>query len=113
MMLDIHELLTDMLGAAESAIKTDFVKFAPEIKEGIKQTLRNIAERLVQIEKLKLSHDITEREAKQLIEMQKENAKIELLTLEGLSEILIQDALSAAFKIISGVVNKALGWALL
>jgi uncharacterized membrane protein len=72
-----------------------------------------MAQTLSHIEELNGAGKITKDEAGALVGMQKHAMQAVLLTVEGIGLVAAQQAINSAMGAISGIVNKALGWALI
>jgi hypothetical protein len=106
--LDVQELLKAMLEAAQGEFKEKW----PTIKDFAKSELEKLANTLVQIGKLKATGQITEGEAKILLEMQKNTARTVMLTLEGMGLLLVEAAINSALAVVKDTVNGAVGFVL-
>ena len=95
------------------AARTVFSDGWPDIKELAEGEIKSIADALKTIEKLRLQGKISQRQAKLLIKMKRNSAKIMLLTVEGLGVVVVESAINSATKVIRDKVNGALGFALI
>jgi len=109
MAINVGDLLSEMAVVAEHA----FAQKWPEIREFAQTELKGIAESIALIERLNLAGQISEEQAKLLLQMKKNTATIVLLTLEGLGIIAVEAAINAALGVIKDTVNEALDFALL
>jgi hypothetical protein len=107
--IDVDQVLTGMLGAAQGVFNEKW----PEIKDYAEAEFEKLAKTLIQIELLRLRNQISEGEASVLFEMQKNTARAVMLTLEGMSLLLVEGAINAALAVVKDTVNSALGFALL
>jgi hypothetical protein len=107
--IDTKEILSGMLTAAQGVFKDKW----PGIQDYAEGELEKLARTLAQVEMLKLRDQITEGEASVLLEMQKNTARAVMLTLEGMSLVLVEGAINAALDSVKDTVNTALGFALL
>ena len=113
--LDVQALTTQMLGAAVPILKTG----ATSIESFAKAEFTQIAQRIVSIgEQLAegaagLPGGIDEDQARLLLDMQKHASRSALLTVQGLGLLVVEQAINTALDVVSGTVNKALGFALL
>jgi hypothetical protein len=105
----IQDVITSMIGAAKGA----FGRKWPGIKNFAEAEFEKLARTLVQIETLKSSGQISEAEASVLLEMQKNTARAVMLSLEGMSLMLVEAAINAALAVVKDTINTALGFALL
>jgi hypothetical protein len=109
MAIDIQQLLTPMLNAAKAVIGKKW----PDIQTYAETEFKKIGENILMIEKMKLQGNVTEPQAKILMDLQKNASRAVLLTLEGVGLIAAEQAINAALGAIRDVVNKAIGFALL
>lgn len=109
MSLDMNALFNSMLAAAEGVVKDKW----PTTRQYFESETRMLAERLASIEKMRLAGTISESRAKLHLEFQKESYETVLLAVEGLNQLLIEEALNAALAVVKDTVNTALGFALL
>lgn len=109
MSINTAEIIEKMLFATKEVFDDKW----PEIKDYTKAEVSQFAKRFVEIEKLRKTDGISEERAKSHIEFQKEAWKTVLLAVEGLSLLLIEQAISAALNAIKDIVNTALGFTLL
>lgn len=107
--LNVGNLLKDMLNAAKPLLK-DYWK---EVKPYVEKESKNFLTNLAMIAKLKLQGQITEKEARLHIEIQKSSFRTVLLAVEGLGIIAVENALNAAIGAIKKAVNTGIGWSLL
>lgn len=107
--IDVQQILTSMLGAAQGV----FGEKWPDIKDYAETEFEKLAKTLVLIETLKLKNQISEGEASVLLEMQKNTARAVMLTLQGMSLLLVEQAVNAALAIVRDTVNTTLGFTLL
>src|SRR5689334_21706001 len=105
MALDISAITKEMLGAALPILASGGEK-AVEYAEA---QFKKIALQIVSIGEDYATGKLTEDGAKALLEMQENSTKIVLLTVEGLSLIVVEEAINAALSVVKGVVNTALG----
>lgn len=107
--LNVDLLTKDMALAA----KETFGKQWPEIREFAKTEMKLIAEGLVTIKILYASQQISRQQARLLIDMKKNAAEIIMLSVKGMSELMVEQAINAALDVIRTTVNKSLKFALL
>lgn len=105
--LNVQELLESMLEAAKSV----FLEKWPKIKDYAEPELEKLAITLVQIGKLKATNEISEGEARVLLEMQKNTARTVMLTLEGMGLLLVEATINSALAVVKDTVNGAIGFA--
>jgi len=109
MSIDVNDLLGKMLGAAKGVLSEKW----PEIRDYAETELKGIAEGIALIERLHLSQSITDEQARLLLDMKKNTAKIVLLSIEGLGLLAVEQAINAALNVVKETVNRALKFALL
>lgn len=109
MSIDTNEVIEKMLAAAESIFKGKW----PEIQEYAESEAKIFAERLVTIEKLRANEVISEKRAKSHIEFQKEAWETTLVSVLGINQLMVEEALNAALDAVKDIVNTAVGLRLL
>lgn len=107
--IDVSGVVSSMLAAARGVLGEKW----PALKEYAQAEMEKLARTFVQIETLYKKNQITEGEASVLFQMQKNTARAVMLTLEGMSLLLVEQALNAALAVVKDVVNGAIGFALL
>lgn len=107
--INVEQLLTSMLGAAQGVFGDKW----PDVKDYAETEFEKLAKTLVMIETLKLKNQISEGEASVLLEMQKNTARAVMLTLQGMSLLLVEQAVNAALAVVKDTVNTTLGFTLL
>jgi len=109
MSLDAGELASKMLEAFKGTLSGKW----PDVQYYVEAESKKLAENFVMIEKLKLSGEITEEQAKLHHEIQKNASRSVLLTVEGLGLVVVEQAINAAMDVLKETVNGALDFALL
>ncbi len=109
MALDVDSLATPMLNAALPLLKQD----ASDAESFAKTEFTKLAQTLVSIEAQLAAGQITQDQASLLLDMQKNASRAVLLALKGMALVAAQNAINAALGAIGGIVNKALGFALI
>lgn len=109
MSLDIGELASSMIGAFKAELSDKW----PDVKEYAETEAKKLAENFAMIERMKLSGEITEEQAKLLHDIQKNASRAVLLAVEGLGLIAVEQAINAAMNVLRDTVNGALDFALL
>ncbi len=109
MALKASDLVKQMLTAAKGEVEDKW----PEVKVYAETESKKLAQTIVMIEKLKLSGQITKKQAEILLDMQKQTSRVVLLTIEGLTLLAAEAAVNAAIKSIRDAVNDAIGWKLI
>jgi len=95
------------------AFKTSLADNWPEVKDYAKAESKKMAESLVMIEKLFLTGQIDEEQAKLHFQIQQNATRVVLLTIEGLGIIAVEHAINAALGVLKDTVNTALDFTLL
>lgn len=109
MSLDVDVIAKDMISAAKGVVGQKW----PATREYFESESKRYAQRLESVEKMYADGIISEIRAKEHIALQNEAWETTLLAVNGLSQILIEEALNAAIKVIRDAVNKAIGFVLL
>ena len=109
MSLDIDAIVKQMLEAAKGVVTDKW----PTTRSYFESESKAFAARLATIVQLRASGSISDARAKQLVEFQKNAWETVLITVEGLNQLLVEEALNAALAVIRGAVNTAIGFALL
>ncbi len=109
MSLDVGVLASQMFEAFKGELSNRW----PEVKDYAKAESKKLAENFIMIEKLKLSGEITEEQAKLHHEIQRNASRSVLLTVEGLGLIAVEQAINAAMAVLKDTVNGALKFSLL
>ena len=99
--INVSEVLSNMLTAAEGI----FDQICPQVKDFAETEFEKLAKTLAQITKLKLTNQITEGEARILLDMQKNTARTVMLALEGMGLILVEQAVNAALQVVKDAIN--------
>ncbi len=107
--IDVQQILPEMITAAKGVLGKKW----PVIKDYAEAELEKLARTLTQIEALKLSGQISDAEASVLFEMQKNTTRAVMLTLKGMSLLIVEGAINAALAAVKDTINTALGFALL
>lgn len=107
--LNVSALLDQMVDAG----KTSFGKQWPGVCDLATSSFKKLAQTLVHIEEMKFTGTVTEEQARLLLDMEKNTFKIVMLSLQGLSLLIVESALNAALDVVRTAVNTALGFMLL
>lgn len=107
--INIEELVKQMLGAA----KNIFDEKWPEVKKFAESESKKFVSNMAEIALWKVSNEITEDEAKSLVNLHKRSMKMVFTALEGISLAMAEKAINAAIGVIRKAVNTAIGWAIL
>ncbi|WP_339721576.1 hypothetical protein [uncultured Paraglaciecola sp.] len=109
MSLNLEQLSQAMVNAAKGQVADKW----PQIKDYAKQEAKKLAENFVLIEKLKLTQQITEEQAVIMHKMQNNATKAVLLSVQGMTTLMAEQALNAALDAVKETVNTALNFTLL
>lgn len=109
MTIDTSAIAKDMISAAKGVVDQSW----PATREYFESESKMYAQRLASIAKMYDDGIISEKRAKEHVTMQNEAWETTLLAVNGLSQILIEQALNAAIKVIRDAVNKSVGFVLL
>jgi F0F1-type ATP synthase membrane subunit b/b' len=107
--MNARQLATDMLKAAQTALKAHTDDAHPYLKMETKK----LAETAQLIADDFAAGDITPKQAKILVKMQADASASVLTAIDTIGRIAAQDAINAALKILKTTVNSAVGIALL
>jgi hypothetical protein len=107
--LDYKELLEGMLTAGRSVLADAW----PEVADIATSSFKTLALTLTEIGKMKKSGVISEEQARLLLNMHKNTARIILLSVELKKELKAEAAINAALDAIKIPVNAAVGFDLL
>ena len=107
--LDFSTLLDQMLESAKTQLAGNW----PSVKEITTSSFKTLVNSLVDIEQMKLEGTITEEQARLLLNMHKNTAKIVLLSVEIIGIVAAEQAINAALDVIKDTVNTAVGFAIL
>lgn len=109
MPLDFNQIFAQMVQAASQSLGT---KWSP-IKDVATSEFKKLSQNIIDIESMKLAGTITEEQAQLQIQLQKNVIKTVMLTEAGLGLLAVESAINAALGVVTGVVNRAIGWQLL
>lgn len=107
--IDAKALGTEIANGMKAAVGEKW----PAVREYFEAEANVLAQRLATIAKLKVEGKISEQRAKDLVQFQKTSFETVLLAVEGLSQLMLEQALNAGLKAIRTAVNTAIGFALL
>ena len=107
--LDFSALLKQMLDAAKNTLANKW----PVVKDLATSSFKTLAHSLIDIEEMKIDGTITEEQARLLLDMHKNTAKIVLLSVEVVGIVAAEEAINAALDSVKTAVNTAIGFALL
>jgi hypothetical protein len=103
------ELFERMLDAFKQQLSIDFSHLNQESKSLIETQLHSISANLIKISKLRMLNEIDAETATELLAVQHDVAKMQLLAIEGVSKIMLQNAINAASNVAKKAISKALG----
>lgn len=101
-----EEVLKQAIGAAKTASGGHWTA----AKELAKKSAKDMINAGIMIKKMQVTGDISEEDAKQLIEEEKIVARIRLRSLAGIGLAAAQAIVNAIMDILKGTVNTAIGW---
>lgn len=102
-------IATDIITAANGVLKKQW----PIVQKYVESEAQVYAQRLASVAQMLADGIITEERAKKHLAMQQEACETVLLSVEGLTQLMIEAAFNAAIKEIRDAVNKAAKFALL
>lgn len=109
MSLNKAELVEQMITAFKTVLKDKW----PDVKSYAESEAEKMAQNFVMIEKLKLTGEITEEQARLHYEIQRNATRAVLLTVEGLGLLAVEEAINSAMNILKDSINTALGFTLI
>jgi len=109
MTINVNDLVAKMLETS----KDNLAQSWPDIRDYAETEFKGLAEGIALIEKLRASDSISDEQAKLLLDMKKNTAKIVLLSLEGLGILAVENAVNKALSAVKDSVNEALNFSLL
>jgi hypothetical protein len=107
--IDVETLVKRMAGAARGVLKKKW----PKARDYAQNEFQKISQSIAFIERQHLAGKMTDEQARLHLEIQKNTARMVLLTLEGLGILTVESALNAALQVVRDTVNSALGFALI
>lgn len=107
--INMEKLVKDMAGAATGVLKEKW----PSVKTYAEAEFKKLGETVIAVQKSKLTGNITEEEARLLLEMQKNAMRSVFLTVEGLGIIAVEEVINAAMAVVRSTINTAIGWSIL
>lgn len=109
MSINFDQIVKIMISSAKNSFKTHW----PVIKDYAESEFEKLGKTIINIEYLLLSGKISIGEASVILEIQKNTARAIMLTLQGMSLLMVEQAINEALDAIKGIVNGALGSVLL
>lgn len=107
--LDFSKLVNDMIGAA----KTQLADKWPAVESLATSSIQTLAQSLVDIEDMSLKGSISKEQAGLLLDLQKNTAKMVLISVEVVGIVAAEQAINAAIKVVKDVVNSTIGFGLI
>ena len=107
--IDPGSLVNEMLKAASGVLKDRW----PDVKGYAEMEFKKSAETIAAIQRMRLVGEITEEQARLLMEMQKHAMRNVMTAVEIMSIVAAEQAINAAIGAVRKTVNTALGFALL
>lgn len=107
--LNFSTLLDDMLTAAKGVLADKW----PAVRELATSSFKTLANSLIDIEAMRADGTISEEQARLLLDMHKNTAKIVLLSVEIVGIVAAEQAINAALDSVKTAVNTAIGFPLL
>lgn len=105
----VAELSTSMVQAAKGSLAKDWRK----VRGFAEPELKKLATSLQDIVRMTATGEITELEARSLLEIHKNTTRTVLLTVEGLGLLAVENAINAALGAVREAVNGAAGLVLI
>jgi len=109
MSLNVDAIAKEMIVAVKGVVHDSW----PTTRKYFESEAKIYAQRLYSIEKMVNDGIISENRAKEHIAVQKKVWDSTLIAIDGLNDIMVEQSLNAAIKVIRDAVNKAIGFALL
>lgn len=109
MSLDVDAIAKDMISAARGVVDQKW----PATQAYFESESKMYAQRLASVAKMYADGIISEKRAKEHVALQNDAWETTLLAVNGLSQILVEQALNAAINVVRDAVNKAIGFVLL
>ncbi|WP_321939798.1 hypothetical protein [Paraburkholderia sp. J8-2] len=107
--MDWGQVAQDMLSAAETSAGADW----PKLRDFAENQFENLTTVASQIETRKSQGTITEVNAEFLMDQYQAAARGVLFSVEGLTNLMIQNAWNAAMAVLAKAIDTAIGWALI
>lgn len=109
MSLDVAELTAKMLQVFKAELSDNW----PDIKDYAAGEAKKLAENLLLIERLYVAGEITAEQARLHHQIQRNASRTVLITVTGLKQIAVEQAINAALTVLRDSVNGALNFSLL
>lgn len=108
--LNLNDLVNSMVAAAKSVLNDP--NWSTQLSDA-EDAFNQLGNCIIHIEEESLVGKITQQDAQNLIDMQKNAIQSVLLQVQGMGEIMAQQAINSAINAVSNIVNTAIGWSLL
>ena len=105
--ININDIAVQMLGAAQDVFKEKW----PEVRNFAESETKKFAQSMAEIEVWKGLNQITEEQAQALSRLHQRSMKMVFTALEGISLAMAEKAINAALDVVRGIINTAIGWA--
>jgi hypothetical protein len=109
MALDIDSLANSMVAAASSSLGTSW----NSVRDYATEQFRHTAMTLQLIEKDTLNGSITQEQATNLLDIQKQATEAVMLAVATMTVVAVQQAINSALNAVKSTVNSAVGFGLL
>lgn len=109
MKLNVENLVAEMCKAASGVLKSRW----PKAKDYAQSEFTKLVQEAIHIAELRTQGKISEMDAQFLMELQRNAARVVLLTIQGLGIIAVQNAINAALAVVRDTINSAVGVTLL
>ena len=103
------DLLEWMIEAAKEVLNSSWL----EVKPFAEQEFSHFTDNIKLIQELTTAGKITQEQARNQMEIQKESMRLVILCIRGVGMVAAENTLNAIIEVIKTPVNKALGWSLL
>jgi hypothetical protein len=107
--LDFIKIFGEMVAAAKTTLQENW----PAVSDIASSSFKTLAQAMVDIEEMRSEGSITEEQARLLLNMHKNTAKIVLLTVDVIDLVKAEAVINAALNAIKIPVNAALGFPIL
>lgn len=107
--LNMSSLLNQMLNASQAVLKDKW----PQMKGYAEMESKKMLETVAEIQRMKIAGQITEEQARLLMDMQKHAMRAVMLATEIMGLAAAEQAINAAIGAVRDTINKAVGFILL
>lgn len=109
-MSDVKSIFQAMLAAFKDQMSKDFAGLSQQAKSLIENQLMDLSSNVLQIEEMKAAGELDDADAQTMLQTQAQAVEEQLLTLEGMSKIILQNAINAALDVARKAINNTLHW---